>query len=149
MDGFPLELRYKPTPLVAVAGAPKDFIVAVEKATSTVTIEAQRSCPIFRFLSTSPKELIIPPRNDKDKPLDYIPEGILPAGWITALSHKIPCAILYVVEWDAHDFKAREYEHFAALDSIRYVPIFITHCSLQAFRTLHFDFSRPSPVPHS
>jgi len=121
MNDFPIELRYKPTPLVAISGASPEFVQSVERATSAVLVEAKRNTPIFRYISVFPKELVIPPRNEKERTADYAPEGILPTGWFTALCYKIPCAVVHIVEWDASDFKSREYEHFSSIDTLRYV----------------------------
>jgi hypothetical protein len=120
MNDFPHELRYKPTPLVAISGASSDFFQTVEKAVSAVTIEARLVSPIFRLISVIPKDLNIPPRNDKERTVDYTAEGILPTGWFNAVTRRIPCTFVHVVEWDASDFKSREYEHYSSVDMIRY-----------------------------
>lgn len=126
MNDYPPELRYKPIPLVAVSGASREFLTALEKATSATVVEAQRSCPIFTYTSITSKEFSVPPRNDKEKTADYQPEGIIPTGWLNAFLHRIPCAIIHVVEWDAPDAKSREFEHYATIDALRCV-MFIGH----------------------
>jgi hypothetical protein len=119
MNELPAELRFKPTPLVAITGASLELYQMLEKAVSVVTIEAQRSGPIFRFLYSAPKDIVIPPRNDKDRPVDYTPEGILPTGWFNAVIKRIPSALVHIVEWDAPDFKSKEYEHCNSIDILR------------------------------
>lgn len=121
MNDIPQELRFKPTPLVAIAGATPDIYQTIDKSTSTAVVEAKKSNPIFRFLPIVPKDFIIPPRNEAEKNATYNPDGILPTGWFSAICHRIPCAIVYIVEFDASDFKAREYEHFGSIDLLRYV----------------------------
>ena len=121
MNDLPSELRFKPTPLVAITGASLELYQMLEKAISVVTIEAQRSAPIFRLQLLAPKDITIPPRNDKERPVDYTPEGILPTGWFNAVLKRIPASFVHVVEWDAADFKTKEYEHCNSIDMLRYV----------------------------
>lgn len=121
MNDIPQELRFKPTPLVALAGASPDFYHTIEKSTSTTLVEAKKLTPIFRYLPIVPKDFTIPPRNEAERNATYVADGMLPTGWFTAICHRIPCAIVYVVEFDAADFKAREYEHFGNIDILRYV----------------------------
>lgn len=152
MNDFPPELRFKPTPLVALSGASKDLYSVIENATSTTVQEAQRACPIFRYQSIIAKDFAVPARNDKEKPLDYIPEGILPTGWFTSVAHKIPCAVVHLVEYDAPDFKIREHEHCANIETLRFVSPISTETPYHPRRghdkmsSLHYSRLVPSLV---
>lgn len=127
MNELPPELRYKPTPLVALVGGSSEITSAIEKGTSTFVQESVRSVPIFRYLILPAKECNIPPRSDKDKPLDYQPEGILASGWLLAVSHKIPACVVYIIDWDAPDWKIKEFDNYAAIDSLKYVPNIVSN----------------------
>jgi hypothetical protein len=127
MDEYPDEIRYRPTPLVALLGA-QDLYSAIEKGIPLKKDQNNtREVPSIRLLSLDLKDGLPQPKdpNTRKNSHEYTrqPDGLLKANWMHRVVHRYPAVAAIFLDWDAPDWKTREPEIFTIIDNLRYVLI--------------------------
>ncbi|XP_049849507.1 trafficking protein particle complex subunit 11-like [Schistocerca gregaria] len=117
MDGYPSEIRYRFTPLVALLGASIELLSIIKQNLSYQLLENATKVPSFRFILSEHSNFSVTPRK-KEKIFNYPPRGIFSYVWLFRVCYEIPSAIVFVVDWDCPDWKTKEYEYLENLESI-------------------------------
>ena len=118
---FPEDLSHRPRPLMFLVGLDLREKDVHKRIFDAFTVHKSTKRPIINY------QLVIPtheyPSRSKQKLTyeGYIPEGIVPAGWIHKHLYDLPAVLVlfYDLDWDTQDFEQKQTECSSRVSCLR------------------------------
>ena len=119
---FPEDLSHRPRPLVFLVGLDIREKDVHKRIFDAITVHKSTKRPVINYqLVTASDEY---PERSKQKLTyeGYIPEGIVPAGWLHKHLYELPAVLVvfYDLDWDEQDFEPRQTECSSRISCLRH-----------------------------